>query len=170
MSTSVQTIYAPNSISGTFTTPYRIFLAGSIEMGKATDWQQAFIDRLNAKTDIYAYDTQATHCFYNPRRKDWDSDWKQGFEEPQFYQQVNWELEALKMSTRIVMYFEPGTQSPISLLELGLYAQENKMTVICPEGFWRKGNVDVVCNKFGIPTFNTLEEAADYIAQEINNG
>ena len=56
------------------------------------------------------------------------------------------------------MYFDPNTTSPISLLELGLHAKSKKMIVCCPEGFWRKGNVDIVCENFYIPTFNSLDE------------
>jgi hypothetical protein len=41
------------------------------------------------------------------------------------------------------MYLAPGTQSPVSLLELGLCARSGKLKVGCPEGFWRRGNVKV---------------------------
>jgi hypothetical protein len=125
-----------------------IFLAGSIEMGKAEDWQ----------TKI-AEDFTIDVTFFNPRREEWDSSWTQDVENPQFYQQVNWELNALEKSDLIFMYFAPGTQSPISLLELGLFAHTGKMIVCCPEGFWRKGNVDIVCDRYGIPVFSDMTAA-----------
>jgi len=125
-----------------------VFLAGSIEMGAAVDWQ----------TDLGEYFSKKGYVVFNPRRDDWDSSWEQKFENPQFYQQVNWELDALDQSFHIVMYFDPKTKSPISLLELGLYANTNKLWVICPEGFWRKGNVDIVCNRYRIPLFTSIEE------------
>jgi hypothetical protein len=59
----------------------------------------------------------------------------------------------------IFMYFSPGTQSPISLLELGMHCDDHKMIVCCPDGFWRKGNVEIVCTRHNIPLFNTMEEA-----------
>ena len=59
--------------------------------------------------------------------------------------QVEWELEGLELCDIIIMYFDSNTKSPISLLELGLFAHKKKMIVFCPNGFWRKGNVDVVC-------------------------
>jgi hypothetical protein len=168
------TLYPPQSIAPSFLKSKRIFLAGSIEMGKATDWQQNFV--LNVNAQIYTAENgrfvsqmASPYCFYNPRRKDWDSDWKQGIEEPQFFQQVTWELSALDQATHIVMYFEPGTQSPISLMELGLYANTGKLLVVCPEGFWRKGNVDIVCTKLGIKQFGTLGEAATYVTRQILN-
>ena len=52
------------------------------------------------------------------------------------------------------MYFDPNTKSPVSLLELGLYAHTGKLRVCCPDGFWRKGNVDVICARFGIKTLS----------------
>jgi len=29
---------------------------------------------------------------------------------------------------------------------------------LCPDGFWRKGNVDIVSEKYDIPTVNTFNE------------
>lgn len=49
------------------------------------------------------------------------------------------------------MYFAPSTRAPITLLELGLFAQSGKLLVCCPEGYWRRGNVEVVCARYGIP-------------------
>jgi len=125
----------------------KLFLAGSIEMGKAENWQKRIEDAVG--------DVQV--LVMNPRRDDWDSTWKQEKTNPQFRGQVEWELEALESSDLIVMYFEPGTQSPISLLELGLFKDRN-IVVCCPEGFWRKGNVDIVCAKYGINQVDTLDE------------
>lgn len=53
------------------------------------------------------------------------------------------------MADLIVMYFDPNTKAPITLLELGLFHQKN-LLVLCPEGYWRKGNVDIVCKLHGI--------------------
>lgn len=128
-----------------FPTP-TIFLAGSIEMGAAENWQERIESEFESE-DV---------TFFNPRRDDWDSSWSQDGE--QFNTQVNWELNALDDSDCIFMYFSPETKSPISLLELGLYADSEKMIVVCPDNFWRKGNVSVVCTRYNIPMFNTFDE------------
>lgn len=162
----MRVIYPPQNIATTFQKNYQIFLAGSIEMGKAVDWQQAFIDF----TDANLSERQKEDVvIYNPRRKDWNSEWKQGIEEPQFYQQVSWELDALASASHIIMYLEPGTISPISLLELGLYAESGKLLVVCPEGYHRKGNVDIVCVKYGVNQFKTLVEANNFILDHIHS-
>jgi hypothetical protein len=125
-----------------------IFLGGSIEMGAAEDWQSKF-------TEAFA-DHSIT--ILNPRRDDWDSSWKQDITDPNFNNQVNWELNALIDADCIVFYFDPNTKSPISLLELGLFARSGKLLVCCPEGFWRRGNVQIVCARWGIPLIETLDE------------
>jgi hypothetical protein len=124
-----------------------VFLAGSIEMGVAENWQ----DRVGKFFHDLGYDV------FNPRREEWDSSWEQKFENPQFYQQVNWELNALENAYLIIMYFDPSTKSPISLLELGLFARSGKLRVVCPDGFWRKGNVEITCNYYKIPLYDNLE-------------
>ena len=53
--------------------------------------------------------------------------------------------------------------SPISLLELGLYATTGKLRLICPEGFWRKGNVDIVAYRNQIPQYLTVTDAINDI-------
>lgn len=127
----------------------KIFLAGSIEMGKANNWQTKVEEHFKDRNGI---------VLFNPRRDDWDSSWEQSINNAQFYTQVRWELDHLESSDDIIMHFEPNTMSPISLLELGLYADSGKLLVSCPDGFWRKGNVEIVCEQYGIMCYNSIEE------------
>jgi hypothetical protein len=129
--------------------PKSVFLAGSIEQGGATDWQKIAIDRLVGAN-------RADYVF-NPRRKEWDATWEQSINNPVFVEQVEWELLALDIAEVIYMYFDPNTKSPISLLELGLYANTGKLQVCCPDGFWRKGNVDIICKRFNIRTISVKD-------------
>jgi len=135
---------------------FSVFLAGSIEMGKAENWQEK-ITRLLADKDI---------VILNPRRDDWDSSWKQTKDDPQFSEQVKWELDAQEKCSAIAMNFDPSTKSPITLLELGLAANSKKLIVHCPEGFWRKGNVDIVCERYGVQTVNTIDELVTEILKK----
>lgn len=126
-----------------------IFLAGSIEMGLAENWQERVVGALGA-LDILVL---------NPRRAHWDASWEQSIDNPQFREQVEWELDALHAADMVAMYFVPETKSPITLLELGLHAASvpEKLIVCCPKGFWRKGNVDVVCKRYGVRQAESLE-------------
>ena len=138
-------IYPPNPIPEKGNT---IFLAGSIEQDNAENWQDSLINHV----DIPGL------FILNPRRKDWDQSWKEEIENPDFLEQVEWELKGQERADLIVMYFDPNTQSPISLLELGLFAQTKKMLVCCPKGYWKKGNVDIVCRRYGIPQVENFHE------------
>lgn len=138
----------------------KVFLAGSIEMGKAEDWQAVIPELFKDRQNL---------VFFNPRRDDWDSSWEQKESNPQFSGQVNWEMDKLDECDIIFMYFSPETKSPISLLELGMHAASEKMIVCCPDEFWRKGNVDIVCSRHNIPVYNTLEAAIGRLRTELKN-
>jgi hypothetical protein len=140
-------IRAPNRLSAIGVT---VFLAGSIEMGKAEDWQ--------TKVEKQFEDVDYDVTIFNPRRKDWDSSWEQTIDNRKFREQVEWELTALEKSDIIFLYLSPGTKSPISLLELGLF-KDKEMIVCCPDGFWRKGNVDIVCKRYGIDNRESFDLA-----------
>jgi hypothetical protein len=137
-----------------------VFLAGSIEMGAAEDWQSVIPELFKDRNTL---------TFLNPRRDDWDSSWEQKESNPQFSKQVNWEMNMLDLCDVIFMYFSPETKSPISLLELGLYANSKKMIVCCPDEFWRKGNVDIVCSRYGIPVYNTLDAAIGRLRTDLKD-
>ncbi len=125
-----------------------VFLAGSIEMGKAEDWQQKVIGAIQDFNVV----------IFNPRREQWDSSWEQTIENPKFKEQVVWELKHLENADLIVMYLAPGTISPISLMEFGMYHKSKKLVIYCPDGFHRKGNIDVVCERYNIPQVEKFEE------------
>lgn len=137
-----------------------LFLAGSIDSGKAVDWQQQAIKDLEG-TDGF---------IFNPRRTDWDfgweqtPNWKNSEHNKIFSEQVKWELDAMERSNYIVMHFEPNTKSNISMLELGIHSKNaSKLIVHCPEGFWRKPRIDSVCDYYNIPQVFELKDAINYI-------
>ncbi len=134
-----------------------LFLAGSIEMGRAAPWQSR-VEESFANSDW---------VILNPRRDEWDASWVQSIENPQFREQVEWELEAQERASLIIMYFVPDTQSPITLLELGLFARSGKLLVCCPNGFWRRGNIEVTCARYGIPLLESLEEMLTLARQRL---
>lgn len=148
---------------------FNIFLGGSIEQDIAKPWQKRVVSMFKDEPD--------TVVLLNPRRESWDPTWKNVKTNKAFRQQVEWELEALETSDVILMYFDPATKSPISMLELGLFAHyprdivfyqdavkaASKLHVICPPGFWRKGNVDIVCERYGIQQYSSLTKAVQTI-------
>ncbi len=141
---------APENIEERDKNKKSIFLAGSIEMDKAVNWQKKCEELLSEK-----------YILFNPRRDSWNSNWEQSIDNPQFKEQVIWELHALEKADIIIMFFAADTKSPISLLELGLFAHSGKLKVVVQEEFWRKGNIDVVCERYSIKQFKSLEELAE---------
>lgn len=135
----------------------KIFLAGSIDMGGSEDWQAKAIAKLAGPGVL----------LLNPRRADWNPAWKPDAAEPEFRRQVEWELQALEQADLILMYFAPGSQSPVTLLEFGLHAREGKLRVAAPAGFWRKGNVDITAGHYGVPRHETLDDLLDALVREI---
>jgi hypothetical protein len=130
----------------------KIFLAGSIEVGAASDWQVE-IEKANVNKSV---------TFFNPRRDDWDNSLVQSIDNDGFYEQVQWELQALEQADLIVFYFDPNTKSPVTMMELGLHI-EDKIVVCCPNGFWRKGNVDILCERYNVPTVKSLDQLIEFI-------
>lgn len=125
-----------------------IFLAGSIDGGKASNWQKEVIRRLKD------YDVD----ILNPRRQKWD--------ECDFIEQVNWELKGLEECDYIFMNFTEESLAPISLLELGLYASSEKLIVICPDKYWKEGNVKTVCNWYNVPIYSDFEMGFEFFLRE----
>jgi hypothetical protein len=149
---SAQTITSPAPIPAG-DSRLKVFLAGSIEMGKTGDWQ-AQVQQALADADV---------LLLNPRRADWDPAWKPQADDRNFRTQVQWELAALEQADLVLMYFAPGTQSPITLLEFGLYARSGKLLVAAPEGYWRKGNLDITGDRYGVPRYETLDALVDAV-------
>lgn len=125
-----------------------VFLAGSIEMGVAAPWQDDVIARLGHHDVV----------LLNPRRPDWDASWRQSIEDARFRAQVEWELDGLERATIVAMYFDPATRSPVTMIELGLVVASGRLVIACPDGFWRRGNLEVTCARHGVPLLASLDE------------
>ncbi|MCP4528639.1 MAG: hypothetical protein GY833_22395 [Aestuariibacter sp.] len=128
-----------------------VFLAGTIDNGNSADWQSELVEALR----LYDVD------LYNPRREEWDASWEQSIHNQNFKEQVTWELDHLDKCDIIFMHFVGGSQSPITLLELGLYAEKRpkNLMVVCSPDFWRKGNVEVIAERYGIPLYYDFTKA-----------
>lgn len=137
-----------------------IFLAGTIDSGNSVNWQQEIINNLQE------YDLQNL-TIYNPRRLDWPSD--ADHEEMQF--QIKWEQEHLDKADIIIMVLTDTSKSPITLLEMGLYAKSKKLYVFCTDKFYRYDNVKLTCDKYNVPLINTTntEKISEYIFDKIKN-
>lgn len=131
-----------------------VFLAGTIDNGDSSNWQE---DLINKCKDLNV-------TFYNPRR----IEWIQNPTPEDMEKQIRWEQEYLDRADIIIMFLLDGSKSPISLLELGLYAQSKKIFVFCNPAFYRWDNVRLTCDKYHIPLLRTnLEDAKLIIESKI---
>ncbi len=112
-----------------------LFLGGSIEQGKAVNWQHDLLTCL--KDQPFAHRL----AVLNPRRPDWDASWPNDPAFPPFREQVEWELAAQDQAAILLYYFAPGTVSPITLFELGLYHARNPVIGADPD-YTRFGNLE----------------------------
>ena len=160
---SLREIKAPHSLDSE-PRQLRLFLAGSIEMDTAERWQDRFIKLLDPELPL---------TVLNPRRDHWDSTWEQRASNPKFSEQVNWELDGLTVADLVLFYFDPNTKAPITLLEFGLQVARMdcwpRLLVVCPDGYWRKGNVDIVCSRNLIRQVDTLEQAARIVKHRVDH-
>ena len=133
-----------------------VFLSGSIEEGKAERWQEKVIERLESIQD--------TGLIFNPRRTNFNKN-------KDMEEQVLWELQHINISNYVLVYFDPNTKSSITLFELGMLTNYSpkSMVVCCPNGFWKKENVDIVCKKYRLKLFTDLDEAVECLMNKIKN-
>ena len=130
-----------------------VFLAGSIEMGRAELWQprvaQTFLD--------------AGAAVFDPRREDWDAGWVQ---DPTpgspFETQVSWELSHLARADLVFFRITHDGPAIVSMIEMGLMIGAGRPVVIQADpGYMRYGNIAITARRWQVPLF---EEEAPAIA------
>lgn len=142
-------IYAPNPIK-VKEGPRKIFLAGTIDNGDSKNWQEEVCALLKGRNDIVVF---------NPRRIPWSSD-------NDIEEQIRWELMRLEESDLILMNILPNSKSPITLLEMGLFARSGKLKVFCNNEFYRFDNVRITCETYKVQLFTDVD-VIDYIKTSI---
>ena len=153
---SALVLTAPEPIPARLARP-SVFLAGSIDQGAASDWQARLVREIGGHAI----------AIFNPRRRQWDATWDTDSSHAGLRQQVEWELAAQERADLVAFYFEPGSRAPVTMLELGLAVARGRALVCCPKEFWRSGNVDLVCERYGIPRAGTLRELGRAILEQL---
>ncbi|RYP34246.1 hypothetical protein DL767_004369 [Monosporascus sp. MG133] len=158
-----QIIYAPQRDQQPRGTK-SIFLAGTTSPvdPPGADWRSTLTASLS--------DLPVT--IFDPYRPDWDASWVEDESFAPFREQVTWELDMQDRADLVIVYFHPATKAAISLLELGLVARcgGGKAVVVCPEGYWKRGNVCIVCRRFGIDMVDDVCALRDVIVKKLQLG
>ena len=98
--------------------------------------------------------------FFNPRRREFHAS------PAEMEYQVAWELAHLEAADLIVMNLLGDSRSPISLLEMGLYARSGKLFVACSPDYYRYDNVRITCRRYGVPLYDSLTALLDDLPQQ----
>ena len=120
-----------------------VFLAGSIDLYLSTNWRAEIINKIGQ-----------TFHFFDPTIASHNE-----LTDVEMKNHINWELDAMNMADKIILHFLPTAKSPISLVELGLYATSKKLIVICPKLFYKSRYVYTLCEKYNVPVFENLDES-----------
>ncbi len=140
----------------------RIFLlAGASETDGGSRWQELVAARISKMGHI---------ALCTPPRENGTG--MAPFENPHFFQSRSWELDALDLAEFVVFHLDSLSRSPEGLLELGYAAAKypQKVCVICPEGFWCKGLVDLFCYREDLMKYKSVDEMLDAINQMMARG
>ena len=121
-----------------------VFLAGTIDNGDSLNWQdKVIIELINLGVSCEVFNPRREHWNANPTKEEMEK-------------QIKWEQDHLDKADIIVMVLLDDSKSPISLLELGLYARTKKLIVFCTPSFYRFDNVRLTCEKYNIELVREL--------------
>lgn len=142
-----------------------VFLAGTIDDGKSEDWQAKCIIHLESVFDDI--------CIVNPRRSQWVSMDDNTIQNPELVSQIKFEISNFMRTDTVLLWLEPDSKSPISLLELGILCCDDaerlreglppRLVVYCPHEFYRSANVWTTVETF-VGLDNIFDNSADAVS------
>ncbi|KAI3401374.1 hypothetical protein diail_11458 [Diaporthe ilicicola] len=137
-----------------------VFLAGPTEV----PWRAGFIAALKERL------ISTSTTIFDPFQPRWDKTWKEDVDlDPRFKAQVEWELASQDRATVVALFFHADSKAPVSLLELGLCARSGKAVVGCDPGYWKRGNVQAVCRRYGVPLADSMGGLVAIAAEKLRD-
>lgn len=164
---SITVLTPPQSINKISLFDNSIFLAGTIDNGYSANWQVLASNLIDKEMKETKKENKKVLIF-NPRRDSWNNTWVNRIHNAEFYQQINWELDCIEKCSHLLFHIEEDSKSPITLMEIGLSIKLDKPIFIsCSPKFYRYGNIEVVCHKYGIPLFDDLPTAIKNLVKNV---
>lgn len=154
---SAAVILAPGRPASDLDSRKSVFLSGPTNPTGEADWRETLTAAL----------IELPIVIYNPKRRDWDSTWKEDFSDSRWAEQVEWELGMQDKADIVVAFFHKATQAPISLLELGLCVRSGKAIVCAQDGYSKRGNVEAVCRRYGAKFVSSEKDLKDTIVERL---
>jgi hypothetical protein len=153
--TRATVVQAPSRPSDDMAPRPSVFLGGTTSATPSGDWRRRLAACL------------ASHpvLLLDPRRADWDAGWREDLSDARWAEQVAWELDMQERADVLVFLLHPVSDAPVSLLELGLCANDPaRRVVVCAlDGYPRSGNVEAVCRRYGRELVRTEEALGESV-------
>lgn len=165
-----------------------IFLSGTTNFNNdETRWQQTLIDSIlnvfptipSTDNGIETWASLHSPTIIDPYNPTWDSTWREDPSDNKFVEQVAFESHGLEIADIVVVGFMgPAVRGGkvgaggSALVELGIVLErggEDRMRIVVgvEEGFWKKGYVRVLCERFGVRCTGGLEELVAAVMEEL---
>lgn len=148
---------------------HTVFLAGPTNL----PWRAAFLALLAPALPPAG----PPLAVYDPVQPRWDASWREDdyyaaddAAASAFRAQTDWELARLAAAATVVVWLDARAAAPVSLLELGLVAASGRAVVGCQPGFWKRGNVQAVCARLGVPLEERLEGLVARVVARVSEG
>ncbi|TLD08582.1 uncharacterized protein PgNI_07160 [Pyricularia grisea] len=128
-----------------------VYLAGSMPVTGTADWREALVGSL----------AHVPVTWVDPTRPEWDESWREDDDHGPFREHVKWEIEMKDRADLVIVHFGASSRPSDGLLELGILAgSRRRCKVVCESGYQKRGDVVMLCQRYQIDVFNTVDALA----------
>lgn len=140
---------------------FSVFLGGRFSSDQTNDFREVIEQKLSDSDGVILTASN-------------QQDWVGSISEPciegdnQFTRHVVWGFLAQEEADMVVLYFDSESNSPTTMLELGLAVQyPDKIIVFCSDDFEQKATVDIVCKYNRIKQVHSIDAVVDEIKSRL---
>uniref|UniRef100_L7J460 Uncharacterized protein n=1 Tax=Pyricularia oryzae (strain P131) TaxID=1143193 RepID=L7J460_PYRO1 len=133
-----------------------VYLAGSTTGSGTADWREALVGSL----------AHLPVTWVDPSRPEWDESWREDYDHEPFREHVKWELDMKRRADLVVVHLAASSRPSDGLLELGEMAgARRRCKVVCENGYQKRGDVVMLCQRHEIAVFGSVGELARDLAE-----
>ncbi|QBZ65005.1 hypothetical protein PoMZ_06708 [Pyricularia oryzae] len=133
-----------------------VYLAGSTPGSGSADWREALVGSL----------AHLPVTWVDPSRPEWDESWREDYDHEPFREHVKWELDMKRRADLVVVHLAASSRPSDGLLELGEMAgARRRCKVVCENGYQKRGDVVMLCQRHEIAVFGSVGELARDLAE-----
>jgi hypothetical protein len=141
----------------------KIFLSGSVDLGKPVGWQEKFINGLTKLSDPVSGDERfksKSFCVLNPKMA--VNNPSPTLDNQEFCNKIHWEHQMMSLADIVFCNFMKKSQAPSAIYGLLLNAQAQGKTIVrCPLEYSRYPLVKLVTESYQIPLLGDTGSVVD---------